>query len=330
MPRVGINPNRSIVTSYKPARVTVAVLIHMPHLSGYFQPRFEVVKLCLQSILTNTSVPYDLLVFDNGSCAEMVDYLRELYEENKIQYLFLSSQNIGKIGALQFIFNAAPGEIVAYTDDDVFFLPGWLENHLRILETYPKAGMVTGIYIKPQMHWSVSSTLKFTEQADVETKQGNLIPHEWEEDYVYNMGRTWESYAEEIKGLENSDIILKYKGVEAFASAGHHQFVTYRQTMLEALPDQWSGRLMGKMRELDETVDQLGYLRLCTYEKATHLMGNVVSDWLANEAQRLGITARSGETKKKRFGVLAKFLRLPFIHKVIQFLYDRLYWMLNA
>jgi len=68
----------------------------------------------------------------------VVDYLKELRDKGKIQYLILSSRNIGKMGALQIAFRAAPGEIIAYSDDDVFFLPGWLERHLEVLETIQK------------------------------------------------------------------------------------------------------------------------------------------------------------------------------------------------
>ena len=41
------------------------------------------------------------------------------------------------------IFDGAPGEIIAYTDNDCVFTPDWLEKSLRILETYPNTGMVT-------------------------------------------------------------------------------------------------------------------------------------------------------------------------------------------
>ncbi len=58
--------------------------------------------------------------------------------------LLLSQRNIGKIDALRILFNAAPGEIIAYNDDDIFFYPGWLEAHLEILDSFPKAGMVSG------------------------------------------------------------------------------------------------------------------------------------------------------------------------------------------
>jgi len=141
MPRIGMNPARGRETAYKPARVTLAVLTYLPEETGYFQHRFDVTRLCIESLIANTSQPYDLLVFDNGSAPQLVDYLREMNSAGKINYLMLSERNIGKIGALQMIFKAAPGELIAYTDDDVFFLPGWLDEHLKILETYPDAGL---------------------------------------------------------------------------------------------------------------------------------------------------------------------------------------------
>ena len=43
----------------------------------------------------------------------MVEYLKSLEAEGKIDYLILSKRNIGKLNALKIIFNSAPGEIVA-------------------------------------------------------------------------------------------------------------------------------------------------------------------------------------------------------------------------
>ena len=47
--------------------------------------------------------------------------------QGRIQYLMLSQHNLGKGGAWNMIFQAAPGEWLAYTDcDALFFDPGWL------------------------------------------------------------------------------------------------------------------------------------------------------------------------------------------------------------
>ena len=107
MPRVGMNPARGQPSGYQPARITLAMLTYLPNQAGYFEQRFAVTRLSLESLIANTPEPHDLIVFDNGSCPELVEYLVKLRDEGHIQYVLLSASNIGKIGALQIIFQAA-------------------------------------------------------------------------------------------------------------------------------------------------------------------------------------------------------------------------------
>jgi glycosyltransferase involved in cell wall biosynthesis len=327
MPRIGMNPNRDHKTAYRPARVTLAMLTFLPEETGYFEHRFESMRISLESLIANTPQPYDLLVFDNGSCARMVDYLNDLRDSGKIQYLFLSSRNIGKLGALRFIFNAAPGEIVAYTDDDVFFLPGWLDEHLKIIDTYPNVGSVCGLYMRPLMAYGIQSTMKFLQQPDVQVERGMLLPLEMEQHYINHMGRTQETYLAETKGLE--DIAVTYKGVSAFVSAGHHQFVAPRQVILEALPKAWSGELMGRMRDLDNEVDRLGYLRFCTRTFLTRITGNALDAETTQMAQKYGIQAKTA-TIRQTSGLLTRVYRTPFIQGLAWWIYRRVFNIINA
>jgi hypothetical protein len=268
------------------------------------------------------------MVFDNASSPQVVDYLNSLKATNKIQYLTLSSRNIGKMDALQMIFRSAPGEIIAYTDDDVLFLPGWLDAHLKILETFPKTGMVTGFYIRSQMAFSIKSTLEFANRFDVNTERGQLIEQKWEQHYLDNMGRTWERYREETLNLE--DVRLTYEGVQALSSAGHHQFVAYKEVLLKALPKGWSGRLMGKMREFDDAVDKLGYLRLNTPQPVTRLLGNVLSEDNAAEAHQLGLIANAPTVTSRPSGFEQRVGRIPLINGLARKLYNWLYKVINA
>ena len=322
-----MNPNRGKNSDYIPARVTVAVLTYVPHQAGYFKDRFDVLRACLESILLHTSVPYDLLVFDNGSSKQVVDYLTSLYEQKKIDFLTLSSQNIGKIGALQFISRCAPGEVIAYSDDDVFFLPGWLERHLEVLDTYPKVGLVTGFYIKSHMDESVSATLKFAEQDGVKAEKGDLVDEALTLHYLEQMGRTMEQYQKELEGLE--DVRLTYKGIKTYASAGHHQFVCFRDTLRSALPHDWTPNLMGLMRQLDAKVDGMGLLRLSTVEPATRLLGNLVDPKSAVVIRGYGIKMDGVDTTKEPSGWRKKFYKIPLVQKVAYFLYERLFRVIH-
>src|SRR5262245_1808119 len=109
--RLGFNPNRFVPSDYRPARVTICVLVCIPEQVNYHAHRLEVLKVCLGSLLTHTPEgSYDLLVLDNGSCPEVVDYLQKLKNGKRIQYLVLLSQNIGRLNASRMMFEAAPGD----------------------------------------------------------------------------------------------------------------------------------------------------------------------------------------------------------------------------
>jgi glycosyltransferase involved in cell wall biosynthesis len=323
-----MNPSRGQSTDYKPAKISLVMLTYIPNDIGYFEKRFEVLRASLESYIQNTTVPHDLIVFDNNSSEKVVSYLKEMRDKGKIDYLILSGRNIGKMGALQIAFRAAPGEIIAYSDDDVFFLPGWLERHLEVLETYPKVGMVTGLYIRLHMKEGVGSVMKFAEEEGVETRRGDLISKDLQLHYIDNTGRTWEQYQKETEGLE--DLALTYKGVSTIASAGHYQFVARKDVILQALPGVWQSQLMGKMRELDLQIDLMGYLRLCTHPATIRLLGNVINPEMAEMINQYGFSVEPSEVESQPKSMKKRFMRLPIVKRAAYFLYNRLFKIINA
>jgi glycosyltransferase involved in cell wall biosynthesis len=328
MPRTGINPSRGKKSDYRPSRVTLAMLTYIPDQSGYFQHRFEVLRLSLESLIAHSPADTDLLVFDNGSCREVVDYLRSLRDAGHIRYLLLSSLNIGKIGAFQILFRAAPGEVIAYSDDDILFLPGWLEQSLRVLDAFPRAGTVSGYYVRSHMKHGINATLAYARQPGSRAQSGKLIPEAWERQYADNYGRTWEQYEAEVSGVE--DIRLDADGVQAFVSAHHMQFLIPKKVILEALPEVWGGQLMGQMKELDISVDTLGYLRLSTAQPVIRFLGNAVSQDNAALARSFGLEAGPTRVGSKPIGLLARLYRNKTVHYLAQGLYNRLYRVINA
>ncbi len=136
--RVGQNPAKFVQGVTRPQRVTVAVLTCIPALKGFHAQALDVLKACLDSLWTHTSPDHDLMVFDNGSGPETVAYLLEAHQAGRIQYLTLSEKNLGKGGAWNQIFTSAPGEILAYTDSDAEFSPGWLEELAEDLGDVPQ------------------------------------------------------------------------------------------------------------------------------------------------------------------------------------------------
>lgn len=334
MARLGMNPSRGKNLDFTPPRVTVAVLVYAPHQAGYFQHRLDVTRLTLESILANTEKPYELLVFDNGSCPEMTGFLQALYNTGKIDTLILSAENIGKLNALWRIAQAAQGEVIAYTDDDVYHLPGWLPEHLKVLDTYPNVGAVTGFYIKQRVAMSSDQTLawvKALEEKDPSAVQrGNLIPRKWEEEFMDNAGRTEERYQSEIEGIE--DVVVSLQGVKAWVSAHHFEVLVPKNVLIEVLnqmlPGGWSDQLMGRMVEMDDRMDALGYLRLTTYPQTMRLLGNVIDDEVSELARRDGIIAASATSNAKP-GKRAGLWQNRFVRASIQKLINKLYQLLH-
>lgn len=342
MTRVGINPARGKVTSYQPARVSVCLITYIPEESGYFEHRFNVLKLVFSSIDAHTTPPYDLLVFDNHSCPAVTDYLISLKDAGLIDYLILSQRNIGKIGAFRILFEAAPGEIIAYSDDDIFFYPSWLEAHLKILENISQAGMVSGVPVRNASHHANQSLNKLRKQTDQNLRiyETRHIPDEWEIDWAVSTGRDPQTHLASTS--QDQDMIIEVHNKEgetlckAVAAANHFQFMGWKSRLLTALPEMWSGKLMGAMIELDEAIDQAGYLRLSTTERFVQHIGNTISPALLEVARNFELMdSKTGAiTQIENFSKLQParkrpwILRIPGSRRFFSWIYHRLFKVL--
>jgi hypothetical protein len=114
--------------------------------------------------------------------------------------------------------------------------------------------------------------------------------------------------------------------------ANHNQFVTPKSVITGFLPTAWTGWLMGKMNELDNAVDAGGYLRLSTIERTTKHMGNTIGDAMAAEAAALGIRLTGQPrptTGAPGRGFMARLLRIRPLRRLLQGVYNRLFWHLS-
>jgi len=310
--RKGQNPAKFVKDVARPERITVALLNYIPFLSGFYAETLDVLKVSLESIRKDAGLPFDLMVFDNGSCAEVRDFLIKEKEEGKIQYLILSEKNMGKGGAWNVMLAGAPGEIIAYTDADVLFSPKWLLRSVEILETFPNVGMVTARPFRtpPEFY---ESTLKWARE-NATLEQGQFIQWETFLEFNLSLGQT----EEENKKVytETRDWKIDYKEVTAMAGASHWQFTAYKSTLQQFLPFDMN-KPMGQVRQLDKRMNDAGLLRLMVSDPLAMNMSNTLG-YLHGELNQAGV-------KEKRISVSKRILEVGIFKKILLAVYNRIF-----
>ena len=342
--RKGQNPAKFVKDVAKPERITAAMLTYIPFLSGFYEETLDVLKVSLDSMRADAGLPFDLLVFDNGSCPEVRDYLIQEKEAGCIQYLILSEKNVGKGGAWNVILAGAPGEIIAYADSDVLFSPDWLRRSVEILETYPNVGMVTARPFRtpPEFY---SATLDWARE-NAQLEEGQFIPWETFLEFNLSLGQTEEEnvkvYQETRDWKLTCDVSLRGaaeqhrsnlpiseetasqqalaatpKTVVAFAGASHWQFTAYKSTLQQFLPFDMS-RPMGQVRQLDQRMNEAGLLRLMVSDPLAMNMSNTLG-YLRGELGRDKV-----QSKKKK-GFANRVLEFAPIKKVLLAVYNKIF-----
>lgn len=315
--RKGQNPAKFVKDVARPERITVALLNYIPFLSGFYAETLDVLKVSLESMRKDAGLPFDLMIFDNGSCAEVREFLVQEKEAGRIQYLILSEKNMGKGGAWNVMLAGAPGEIIAYTDSDVLFSSNWLSRSVELLETFPNVGMVTArpYRTSPELY---TSTLEWAKK-NATLDEGQFIPWETFLEFNLSLGQTEE---ENVKVYaETRDWRISYKGVTAMAGASHWQFTAYKSTLQQFLPFDMD-KPMGQVRQLDKRMNDAGLLRLMVSDPLAMNMSNTLGYLRGELGKERG---KISSPKGKKEGMGKRLLELPPIKKMLLAVYNKIF-----
>jgi glycosyltransferase involved in cell wall biosynthesis len=232
---------------------------------AYHRNRIAVVDKCMQTYLAGAQGKrYELVIWDAGS----TDAFRKVLMQYAPDVLVLAP-NVGKATAVKQMANIARGEIFCYSDDDIYYNPGWLDEHMELLCNYPRPVMVSGSPQRLACNFGMGAVQRFAKRCYADIVE-ELTSEEDERLYALSIGHNWEHHKARIAAEKSYTV--EFLGRKAWAHGHHMQYVTWRRDILPHLPE--SIYMLDNQRQWEQDLDDIDYLRLTTYSRSSWHMGN--------------------------------------------------------
>ena len=321
--RNGINPQKTKEKIKLETSFRVVMVVFIPEAGGYYANSLKVFKLSLRSLVNSNDGNYKITIVNNGSCAEVKDFLESFTGEN-IDSIIYHSENIGKIDALVGAARGAREDFVTLTDADVLFLKGWCSATREVFTAFKKAGSVSPIPFRHGFYYGTSSVLK--EILIQKLKFSKLrIPENFSDHNRYLESINW--------GHEKSDSIewpvVEQNKVKAIVGSGHQVLTIKREILFSTVPSSPSLTLIGEDSEykyIDEPIDRAGLLRLATLNNYAFHMGNTPEPWMEEKFHSAGAEKTESRFSFRDEGVTKKHLTLSFrMYQLRKFISKRLF-----
>jgi GT2 family glycosyltransferase len=106
--------------------------------------RTKDIQMCINSLYECTSLPFEVIIFDNGSTDKStIEYLKSINGNTKsdgngkIKVIF-NKTNLGCSGGRKQALKFASGKYIATIDNDIIFTKNWLEHLIKRVESDKK------------------------------------------------------------------------------------------------------------------------------------------------------------------------------------------------
>ena len=278
--RIGSNPISNKIISINEASHRVIIPIYIPNNEGYFKDSFNVLKVCIESLLCTINKDTVVSLISNGSTKEVNDYLTDLYFKGKIDRVIFNKENVGKMNAIIAETRASFEEFITYSDADVFFDKGWLFQTFQMFKNIPQAGFVS-MNPTPNNYSHADSTIitNFRQVIFNKKKVNEFCSFEDLEHFHRSVGRDISFTKKMI-----DDKILCVKSDENYIiGAGHFCCTIKKSPTLRYVPKEKTYIAASGGSEsiyLDIPFDKTGLWRLSSPKAFVWHMGNVLEkEW---------------------------------------------------
>lgn len=273
--RVGINPQKLLDLKLVDAYHHVIIPVHIPELKEYYLYALDSLKLCIDSLLRTIHEKTILSIINNGSCKEVIQYLRDLKDNGYIYSLIDYQINQGKVDPIVAVMKGCREPFITVSDCDVLFTEGWQIEVEKIFSIFPKVGFVSPLpqpslaYYHTPWSWYYGLTrncIKRIELPDIES----LIS------FKKSIG-----VEAKLNAIERNPFVLEKDGCIAILGAGHF-CGTFSKYVIPFLPDESAGpKFFGAVEAaLDKSIAKSGLLRLATARGWVYHIGNIPENWM--------------------------------------------------
>lgn len=104
--------------------------------------RHHLLEMTIKSYLDTISVPYELIIIDNGSIDGSREYIKKVCHNNKECDCILLDKNIGG-KALNLGLQKARGKFMHVSENDLSYKVGWDTKMLKKFQTFPELGQLS-------------------------------------------------------------------------------------------------------------------------------------------------------------------------------------------
>jgi len=141
----------------------------------------EYLKNCFESLKNQTYPNYEVIMVDNASTDESVEYVKKGFPWVRV---FQNKENLGFAGGNNAGIKQATGNLIALINNDAVADKKWLEELVKVITVSPKIGIVGGkIYYSdpPDRCWFAGGNfyLPFGRGAQIQEKKDRVKEVDW-------------------------------------------------------------------------------------------------------------------------------------------------------